>query len=190
MTTPELRIPAIDPDTVPEDRAASPLLAHIRAVSGGRLLNMHLQMAQSPAVLTQYTALRQAMTHTRIDERARATAAVAVSAIEQNEYTLAVNAMLARRVGWTEEQVSAITDGRSGGDTKIDALLAATREAVRDDGSVPGSKWLAALDAGWTLEDLTDIYAVIALVVFCDRFVRYAGTETDAALTTAASRRD
>jgi hypothetical protein len=172
---------------VPEDRAASPLLDHIRAVSGGRLLNMQLQMAQSPAVLTQYTALRQAMTHIRIDERARAAAAVAVSAIEQNEYTLAVNAMLARRVGWTEEQVAAIADGRSGGDTKIDALLAAAREVVRDDGSVPGSKWLAALDAGWTLEDLTDIYAVIALVVFCDRFVRFAGTELDIVLTANAT---
>jgi hypothetical protein len=190
MTSPDVHIPKLDPDTVTDDGAVAGMLDHIRAASGGRLLNMHLQMAGSPAVFAQYSALRQAMTHIRVEERARAAAAVAVSAIERNEYTLAVNAMLARRVGWTDEQVAAIADARPTGDARVDALVAAAREVARDDGSVPGAKWLAALDAGWTVDDLTDIYAVVALVVFCDRFVRYAGTELDAALTTDATRHD
>jgi hypothetical protein len=188
MTPTVAHIRGLDPDTIAQDSVVAPMLDWVREASGGRLLNMHKQVAVSPAVCAQYTSLRRAMTHVRIDERARAAAAVAVSAIERNEYTLAVNRTLARRVGWTDERITAIADGRASGDAKVDALLGAAREVARDDGSVPGSKWLAALDAGWTVAELTDVYAVVALVVFCDRFVRYAGTEADVAFDRAERR--
>lgn len=176
----------IDPDVVGADEAITPMLDFIRAASGGRLLNMHLQMAQSPLVLDQYTSLRRAIgAHATLDVLPRAAVAIAASAAGRGGYTLAVNAMLARRVGWTDAQVTAITEGRSCGDETVDALLDVVREAAAGDGTVSDVTWNAATQAGWTTRHLTETYAYLALVSYCDRFVRYARTEFDLAFAVA-----
>jgi hypothetical protein len=180
VTAARTYLPPISPDTVPGDTPVAAMLDFIRAASGGRLLNMHLQMAAAPLVLDQYTSLRRAIgANAAMEDRVRAAGAVAASAAGNGEYTLAVNAMLARRVGWTAEQVTAITDGRSCGDASIDALLEIVREAAGGDGTVSDVAWSAATDAGWTAVDLTETYGYLALVTFCDRFVRYARTDFD-----------
>ena len=182
LTTLTPRVPAITAEAVDADSAISPMLDLIRAASGGRLLNMHLQMAAAPLVLGQYTSLRRAIgDHATIDARARSAVAVAASAVEDGKYTLAVNGMLARRAGWTDEQVTSIIGGRSSGEPKIDALLNVVRESAAGDGSVSESAWTAAIDVGWTVGDLTETYGYLALVGYCDRFVRYSGTEFDLA---------
>lgn len=187
VTTAFAPVPSVDPDAVGADDAIEPMLDFIRAASGGRLLNMHLQMAHSPLVLDQYTALRRAIgTHATLDPLPRAAVAVAASATGQGEYTLAVNGMLARRAGWTDQQVTAITDGRSSGDAKIDALLEVVREAADGDGTVSDITWNAAAAAGWTAADLAETYGYLALVSYCDRFVRYARTEFDLAFSATA----
>jgi hypothetical protein len=187
VTTAFILVPPVDPDAVGAEDAIEPMLDFIRAASGGRLLNMHLQMAQSPLVLDQYTALRRATgTHATLDALPHAAVAVAASAAGQGEYTLAVNGMLAGRAGWTGEQVTAITDGRSSGDAKIDALLEVVREAAGGDGTVSAITWNAATAAGWTTTDLAETYGYLALVSYCDRFVRYARTEFDLAFAATA----
>lgn len=185
MTTAFAPVPPVAPEAVGADDAIGPMLDFIRAASGGRLLNMQLQMAQSPLVLDQYTALRRAIgTHATLDALPRAAVAVAASAAGQGEYMLAVNGMLARRAGWTDEQVTAIADGRSSGDAKVDALLEVVREAATGDGTVSDTTWKAA--AGWTTTDLAETYGYLALVCYCDRFVRYARTEFDLAFAATA----
>jgi hypothetical protein len=186
VTTATPHLPAIDPEGVDPDSAIAAMLEFIRNASGGLLLNMHLQMATAPLVLAQYTSLRRAIgEHAAIDSRARAAVAVAASAAGDGEYTLAVNGMLARRVGWTDEQVTAITDGRSSGDAKVDALLEIVREAAGGDATVSDAAWTTAIDAGWTASDLTETYGYLALVAYCDRFVRYARTGFDVAFAVA-----
>jgi hypothetical protein len=188
VTTATPHLPAVNPEAVDADSTIAPMLDFIRTASGGRLLNMHLQMASAPLVLEQYTSLRRAIgEHAAIDHHARAAVAVAASAVGDGEYTLPVNGMLARRAGWTDEQVTAIVDGRSSGDTKVDALLEVVREAAGGDGRVSDATWAAATDAGWTTVDLTETYGYLALVAFCDRFVRYAQTEFDVAFAAVAS---
>ncbi|HMC67549.1 MAG TPA: hypothetical protein VKJ07_00210, partial [Mycobacteriales bacterium] len=109
------------------------------------------------------------------------------SSAGHGEYTLAVNSMLALRAGWSAEQVTAITDGRSSGDTKIDALIEVVREAAAGDGTVSDVTWTAATDAGWREQELVETYGYLALVSYCDRFVRYARTEFDLAFAATAS---
>jgi hypothetical protein len=163
------------------------MLDFIRAASGGRLLNMHLQMAHSPLVLDQYTALRRAIgTHATLAPLPRAAVMVAASAAGQGGYTLAVNGMLARHAGWTDEQLTAITDRRSSGDAMTDALLEVVREAAAGDGTVSDITWNAATAAGWTATDLAETYGYLALVSYCDRFVRYARTDFDLAFAATA----
>jgi hypothetical protein len=188
VTTVTPHLPAINPEGVDADSVIAPMLEFIRTASGGRLLNMHLRMAVAPLVLDQYTSLRRAIgEHAAIDSHARAAVAVAASAAGGGEYTLAVNGMLARRAGWAAEQVTAITDGRSSGDAKVDAVLEVVREAACADGTVSDVTWAAAIAAGWTIGELTETYGYLALVAYCDRFVRYARTEFDLAFAAIAS---
>ncbi len=123
MSADSAAIPPIDPATVGAHDTITPMLGFIRAASGGRLLNMHLQMAASPLVLEQHTALRRAIGgHATLGPLPRAAVAVAAS----------------------------------------------------------------AADASWTAQDLTEAYGYLALVSYCDRFVRYAGTEFDRAFAATA----
>jgi len=181
-------VPAVDPDTLDRDSAVTPMLEFIRASSGGRLLNMHLQMAASALVLDQYTAMRRAVgDHATLDRLSHAAVALAASASGNGDYTLAINAMLARRAGWTDLQVAAISDGRSCGDYRIDALLEVVRESAAGDGTVHDITWDSARQAGWTIEELVEAYGYIGLVSYCDRFVRYARTAFDLAFAATAS---
>jgi hypothetical protein len=187
VTTSFAPILPVDPAAVEAHDIVEPMLDFIRTASGGRLLNMHLQMAQAPLVLDQYTALRRAIgAHATLDPLPRSAVAVAASAAGNGQYTLAVNALLARRAGWTHQQVSAITGGESSGDAKIDALLDVVAEATAGDGTVSDRTWNAATQAGWTTTDLAETYGYLALVSYCDRFVRYARTELDAAFAATA----
>jgi len=184
VTTATIHIPAIDPDRIDDSDPVAPMLDHVRAASGGRLLNMHKQMASSPLVLAQYASLRRAIgEHAALNVRTRAVIAVAASAAGGSQYTLTINSLLAVRAGWTSEEVTAIQDGRSCGDAKLDALLEVVRESVTGDGSVPEPTWVGAVAAGWSAADLAETYGYLALVAFCDRFVRYAGTEFDVVTT-------
>lgn len=178
MTSPRTRVPLRDLDDV--EPSMTPLLEHTKAASGGRLLNMHRQMASAPAVLAGYMGLRDALAaHAAIDGRTRAAVAVACSAADDGHYTLAVNSRLAIGEGWTGEQIASIVAGRSSGDPKLDALLTVTREAAGGDGSVSDDAWAAASASGWSDADLAESFAYIGLVLYCDRFVRYAATEVD-----------
>lgn len=187
MTSTRTRVPLRNMDDV--DPSMTPLLDHTRAASGGHLLNMHRQMATAPAVLAGYMGLRDALAaHAGLDGRTRAAIAVACSSADHGQYTLAVNSRLATREGWTGEQIATIAAGRPTDDSKLDTLLTVAREATGGDGAVSDGAWAAATIAGWSDAELAETFAYIGLVLYCDRFVRYAATELDvppAAPTTA-----
>jgi hypothetical protein len=180
VTTATVHLPAVDPERVEAADPVAPLLDYVRTNSGGRLLNMHKQMAASPLVLEQYAALRRAIgDHATLDIRVRAALAVAASAAGESSYTLTINSLLAVRAGWTSEQVTAIVDGRSSGHAHLDALLEVAREATTGNGEVPEQTWADAVAAGWSTAELAETFGYLALVAFCDRFVRYARTDFD-----------
>ncbi len=173
------RVPLLT-DAQPADLVVQSPLEHTKAASDGRLLNMHRQMATAPTVLAGYTGLRDAPgAHATAGGRTRSAIAVAASAADRGEYTLAVNRLLAKREGWSDEQITAIAEGRSSGDADLDALLDVVRDAATGDGSVTDQAWNAAREAGWSPELLAETFAYVGLVTYCERFVRYAGTEFD-----------
>lgn len=166
--------------------AVRSLLAHVKTASGGRLLNMHRQMASAPCVLAGYMGLRDALAaHGTADGRIRSAVAVAASGAGRGKYTLAINNMLATREGWSEKEIVAISSGDSSGDSTLDALLEVARETIAEDGSVRDTTWSAALEAGWSPEFLGELFAYVALVSYCDQFVRYARTAFDVQPSTA-----
>ena len=153
----------------------------IQSSPTGRFLNVHAQMADSPAVLAAYASLRAAIAeHGTFDPRAAAALTLATAATVGNGYMIGIASRLAHKSGWAEEEVAALRAGTPTSDAKIDVLTGLVREAAAHSGNVTDATWKAALQAGWSDEQLTEAFAYLALTVFSGYFLNYAQTEMDA----------
>src|SRR5499433_4504361 len=114
------RIPSHTIEDAPE--VSRPLLENVIQFSPtGRLLNLHAQMAHSPAVLAAYVSLRRATARLgTLDQAVRAALMLASAAIAESEYAVAVLSALALRSGWRQDQVDALRDGKDLGDGAAD----------------------------------------------------------------------
>jgi hypothetical protein len=161
------------------DTVGSLLQGVLALGGGGRLLNLHTEMANSPAVLASYLGLRQAVSeHGTLDRMTGAAIMLAVGQVDRSEYALAVSTQVALRAGWSGEETVELRSGRST-DLKLAKLLAVIREAAANAGRVDDVIWQAAQAAGWTGTQLVDAFAYIGLALYVDYFTNYAGTALD-----------
>lgn len=161
--------------------ASRPLLQKIAQSSPtGRPLNLHAQMAHSPAVLAAYTSLRAVTAeHGTLDPKVSWALNLATAATVGNDYMIGLASRFARMNGWTEAQIAALQTGTTTGDARIDALTRVVREAAANSGNVTNAAWKAAQQTGWSDEHLTEAFAFLGLTVFTGYFLNYAQTDTD-----------
>ena len=174
------RIPSHTVEDAPE--ASRVLLQEMIQFSPtGRPLNMHAQMAHSPAVLEAYVSLRRATARLGTLDQAIRAALMLASAAAAYRFSAAaaVLSMLALRAGWRQDQVAALRDGEDLGDEAADALTGLVREAVTGQGRVSDAAWASAQAAGWNDEQLAEAFSYLGLAVFTAYFLNYAGTELD-----------
>src|SRR5258707_10095723 len=149
----------------------------------GRPLNLHGQMAHSPAVLVAYTSLRAAAAeHGTVGQKLSAALMLAAGSAVGNDYVVAITSRLARLVGWTDEQIVALRAGTTTGDDPVDAIAGLVREATANSGKVSDATWSRAVNAGWNDEQLTEAFAYLGLTVFTAYFLNYAQTDLDIAV--------
>src|ERR1700745_2277379 len=143
------RIPTHDVADAPE--ASRPFLQKIAQSSPtGRPLNLHAQMAHSPAVLAAYTSLRAVIAeHGALEPKVSWALNLATAVTVGNDYMIGIASRFARMNGWTEGQIAALRTGTTTGDTKIDALTRVVREAAANSGNVTDVTWKAAQEARW-----------------------------------------
>jgi hypothetical protein len=169
--------------TVEDAPAASrPFLQNlIKSSPTGRFLNLHAQMAHSPAVLAAYTSLRAVIAERgTFDAKVSAALTLATAAAVGNGYMIGIASRLAQMSGWAEELIVALRAGTPTGDAKIDVLTGLIKEAAANSGNVTNATWKAALQVGWSDQQLTDAFAYLGLTVFTGYFLNYAQTDIDA----------
>ncbi|EHP39023.1 hypothetical protein OR16_34193 [Cupriavidus basilensis OR16] len=173
------RIPTHTVEDAPD--ASRPLLETIAQSSPtGRPLNLHAQMAHSPAVLAAYTSLRAVTAeYGTLDPKVSWALNLATAATVGNHYMIGIGSRFASMNGWTEAQIAALRTGAATNDAKIDALTRMAREAAANAGNVTDATWKAAQQAGWSDEQLTEAFAFLGLTMFTGYFLNYAQTETD-----------
>jgi hypothetical protein len=173
------RIPTHTVDDAPQ--ASRALLANVIQFSPtGRPLNLHGQMAHSPAVLVAYTSMRAATAqHGTVGPRLSAALMLAAGSAVGNDYVIAITSRLARLAGWTDDEVAALGAGTAIGDALVDAIAGLVREAATNSGKVSDATWSMAVDAGWNDEQLTEAFAYLGLTVFTAFFLNYAQTDLD-----------
>src|SRR5690349_9056075 len=104
------RIPSRTIEDAPE--SSRPLLENVIQFSPtGRLLNLHAQMAHSPAVLAAYVSIRQATdAHGTLDFQARSALMLATAGATHSEYAEAITAT--RRADRLEQAAGELAAGR------------------------------------------------------------------------------
>ncbi len=120
------RVPIHTVQDAPE--ASRPLLEGVIQFSPtGKPLNLHAQMAHSPAVLAAYTSIRRATAeHGTLGQPLAAALMLATASTEGNEYAVGITTRLALGSGWPEDKVAALRNGEALGDPKVDALVSLT----------------------------------------------------------------
>ena len=101
----------IQTHTVEDAPAASRALLQkiVQSTPGGRVANLHAQMAHSPAVLTAYSSLRAVLTeHGNFDPKVGAALTLASAVGVGNDYMIRIAGRLAQMNGWTEEEVAGL----------------------------------------------------------------------------------
>jgi hypothetical protein len=173
------RIPTHTVEDAPE--ASRPLLENVIQFSPtGRPLNMHAQMAHSPAVLVAYTSLRAATSdYGTLGSRLSAALMLATATAVASEYVVAITGRLAHMTGWADTEIAALRAGNAVGDNKIDTLTRLVREAAADSGKVTDTTWNEAQSAGGNDEQLAEAFAYLGLTVFTAYFLNYAQTDID-----------
>lgn len=181
------RIPSHTIENAPG--AARPILERMINVSPtGTLLNLHAQMAHSPAVLAAYTSVRQATDqHGTLDFRVRSALMLTTAGAVRSDYAVAITSALAQRAGWSQAEILTLRDGQSVGDDKIDSVTGVIREAATRAGRVSDMSWQRAQACGWSSEQLTEAFAYLGLTLFTAYFVSYAQTPVDLPATAPAA---
>jgi hypothetical protein len=184
------RIPTHTVDDAPD--ASRSLLRNVVQFSPtGRPLNLHGQMAHSPAVLVGYMSLRAATAdHGTLGPRIGAALMLAAAATVGNNYVVAITGRLAQMMGWTDNQIAALRAGTTTGDDKVDALIEVVRAATADRGNVADTAWTSAESVGWNDEQLAEAFAYLGLTVYTAYFLNYAQTEPDLPLSAVTSPAD
>ena len=157
----------------------STLLAEVKAASGGRLLALHTDLARSPAALATYLGLRCAGgEYGKLDPSVRAAIMLTTGAVDGGAYSQAIATQLAIGTGMSPQETVKVRAGDVD-DARTKALLAVVREAATNAGAVSQAAWATATAAGWSDEQLIEAFVYLALTVFVDYFVNYAGTTLD-----------
>jgi alkylhydroperoxidase family enzyme len=164
--------------------ASRPVLQRVIDASPGvGVLNLWAVMAESPATLDAYMAIRESIeAHATFDPGTRSAIALAAAASTDGAYSTSINRRIATRAGQTPEQIEAVRSATVN-DPRQRALLELVREAAAHRGTVPDSTWQAALDAGWTTAHLVEAFAVVALTWYVDGFATFANVPLDSVPT-------
>ena len=170
------RIPVHSVDSAPEGSRDA-----LKALEAkfGKVLNIHGAMAHSPAVLSTYVAIQEALIgQGTFDAKTREVVALAVANVDDCSYCQAAHTAGGKAAGLSEQETIDIRRG-SVDDPKLGALVTLVREQAGNVGHVSDSTCEAALDAGWTDAELTESSAVVALNLFTNYFNHLVGTELD-----------
>ena len=146
----------------------------------GKVLNIHGEMAHSPVVLQSYVALQSVIAdYSSYDARTREAIALAVGNVDDCSYCQAAHTGGGKAAGLSTDEMIDIRRDSVDFDPKLAALLALAREYTRDVGNVSDATWQAALDTGWSEEQLTELSVHVTLNLLTNYFNHFAQTDLD-----------
>ena len=144
----------------------------------GRVPNLHATMANSPAVLTAYLRLHDALSQTSLDNRLRELLAVTVASVNDSEYCLSAHTALGKNLKVDEAELLHAQEGGSA-DPKTLAALTFAKALVEKRGRVSDAEVFALRSAGYGNAAILEIVAATVLNIFTNYCNHVAVTKVD-----------
>jgi uncharacterized peroxidase-related enzyme len=144
----------------------------------GRVPNLHATLAHSPAVLTAYLRLHDALSQTSLDNRLRELLAVAVASANDSEYCLSAHTATGKNMKVDEAELLRAQEGESG-DPKTLAALRFARSLVQKRGQVSDDEVAALKSAGFGNAAVLEIVASTVMNIFTNYCSHVAVTKVD-----------
>jgi AhpD family alkylhydroperoxidase len=164
--------------------AAWPLLAKAREIFGF-VPNLAVPMATVPAALEGYFHALQAFADTPLSAVEQQLVLMSVSRANQADYSLAIHAALALKLGADPAVVKAVGTGRSISDAKLAALRRFTEALTVSRGQLSASEVDAFLAAGYDRAAIVAVAFGVAVKTFANAMAHLAKTPVDAAFAPA-----
>ena len=144
----------------------------------GRVPNLHATMAHSPAVLTAYLRLHDALSQTSLDNRLRVLLAVTVASANDSEYCLSAHTAFGKNLKVDDSELLRAQEGASA-DPKTLAALTFAKALVERRGRVGDEEVAALRSAGYGNAAILEIVAATVLNIFTNYCSRVAVTKVD-----------
>jgi uncharacterized peroxidase-related enzyme len=174
-------------ETAPE--ASRPMLEQVEK-NFGFVLNIFGVMAESPAATEAYLTLTKLMQEkTALSPVEQQVVLLTISEHNRCDYCVAAHTMSAERTKVDPGVLEALRSGSRLPDAKLDALATYTRTAMDKKGWVDESDVQAFLDAGYTRQQLMDIYVVLSLKTISNYVNHIADTPLDGPLQSKALKK-
>lgn len=162
MKTKESRFHVHDELTAPE-RSVPILKGALSA--GGQLPNIVGVLAGAPSVLRAYARFRSELRHGSLSLATQQRIALAVAEHQRSEYALTTLQRTARDAGVGLDEVALAREFDSRDEHQA-VLLRYVKALLENDGPPPRHVHEAALESGWTDEQLLEAVAQVALASF------------------------
>ncbi|MEV7010940.1 carboxymuconolactone decarboxylase family protein [Streptosporangium sp. NPDC051022] len=144
----------------------------------GRVPNLYAALANAPAALRGYLAMRDALTRGVLRARLREQIALLVAQENHCTYCVSAHTMRGALMGLSQEELERTRDAHDA-DPHADAVLRITREVVRTGGRVGDEDLALARKAGVTDAELAEIVAHVALNTLSNHFNHLARPDLD-----------
>jgi AhpD family alkylhydroperoxidase len=158
--------------------AARPMLAQAREVFGF-VPNLAVVMAAEPATLESYFHSLKAFGETTLSPIEQQIVLMAVSRVNRADYSLAIHAALAAKLGATPDIVKAIGTGASVRDPKLAALRRFAELLTIARGDVANAELELFLSAGYDRTAMIAVAFGVAVKTFANTLAHLAQTPVD-----------
>ncbi|MFC3980251.1 carboxymuconolactone decarboxylase family protein [Streptosporangium jomthongense] len=144
----------------------------------GRVPNLYAALANGPAALRGYLAMRDALSRGVLRARLREQIALLVAQENRCVYCVSAHTLRGGLMGMDGRQLERTRDARDD-DPHTEAVLRLTRQVVRTGGRVDDEELALARKAGVTDAELAEIVAHVALNTLSNHFNHLARPDLD-----------
>ncbi len=171
------RIPGYEIGGGSED--ADQALDGISKMFGGYIPNIHKVMANSPAMIEAFEAMRRTLQKTTISAAEREIISIEVSRRSGCDYCTAAHTHFARRLRVADDDIAAAVDGRPMAEPRLALVQRATQRLLDRRAKLSDEELATFRDAGLGDAELLEIIAVIGWYVISTYTNNLALTEID-----------
>ncbi|HAT1610341.1 TPA: carboxymuconolactone decarboxylase family protein [Raoultella planticola] len=146
----------------------------------GKVPNAYLTIGgHSPAALQQALAHNAMLSKSSLNAKELEAINLAVSEATGCDYCLAAHTLMAKKAGYSGEQIHALRRGEFTDDARLDALVKFVQTLVRTRGTLPEADVSALRNAGFGDQQVIEIISAVSAILFTNMVNRVNDTVVD-----------